>query len=268
MHDLTLRDAITDLPSFGGKSLIENVAAVDDALAKTKYLQDIFNKSHSQWAWRHLTISYLSPTRNLRQIAAELDRKRGALWEAKWRCIERHQDIDELNEQIKEQHPPSRRLELALQRKIEEQAMATTKIEGAMKDVLTLSSLYDDLIEKYDIRTEADFEANETYSHLCRSLIQALRDIRQYGIITSGNQEYLEQIGIVPTKVLLELKSRIEHEAASDEWGTRDLHDYICNLAKKLEPYAAQRMELMGFTNEPINEGLMLNGKTDKPHSL
>ncbi len=261
--ELTLVNVVTDLESFGGKSLIENAKEVEQALARTEPLQGIFNHSHSQWTWRHLVLSYLSSSRNLRQIIAELAKKRDALWEAKWRCIERNQDIKELTAQLEDEVKQvttgefeRTRLEIALQKKREEQEMSIKRIEGAMKDVLTLTKFYDDLCEKYNIKTEEDFEKQESFSHLCRALTQAIRDIRQSGRISTGNQEYLEQIGINPSKVFSKLLSHIEREMASEEWGTETLHVFVTDLATKLVPYTEKRMDRMGYTTELIHEAL------------
>ena len=73
--------------SFGGKSLVENSQLVDAAIQNTDELQNIWNHSHTQWMWKHLNLSYHAPLKNMRQIAAELRRKKGALNEAKWRQV-------------------------------------------------------------------------------------------------------------------------------------------------------------------------------------
>ena len=73
--------------SFGGRSLQQNAELVDAAVNNTKDLQNIWNRSHSQWMWKHINLSYHSAEKNMRQIAAEVSRKKSALNEAKWNQI-------------------------------------------------------------------------------------------------------------------------------------------------------------------------------------
>jgi len=259
--DLTLIDVVSNLESFGNKNLIENARQVEQALSRTEPLQSIFNHSHSQFAWKHLTLSYLSPHRNLRQIAAELARKRDALWEAKWRCVERTQDVKELKEELEDLNKSGRtigirRRELELQKKLEEQQMSIKSIEGAMKDILSLTAFYDDLCKKHNIQSEEEFEKQEAWSHLCRALSQSIRDMRQTGRISVGNQEYLEQIGINPSRVYIKLNSYLENEVACDDWTVNSLHEFVVNLAEELAPLAEERMKLMGYRPDLVLESL------------
>ena len=62
--------------SFGGRSLAENTQMVDQALANTSELQSIWNRSHSQWDWKHLNLHYHGDFKNIRQISAEINRKK------------------------------------------------------------------------------------------------------------------------------------------------------------------------------------------------
>jgi len=242
LKELMLLDAVQDIESFGNKTFVENVKEVEKALARTEPMQYIFNHSHSQFAWKHITLSWLSATRNIRQIMAELARKRDALWEAKWKCIERAQSINDL--------------ELEVMKKKEEQAKLVKHIEGAMKDVLVLTNLYDDLCKTYDVKSEEDFEKQENFSHLCRALSQSLREMRQAGRISTGNQEYLEQIGINPSKVFTVFADYLDKEIKTDDWSVGDLHQFIVGLATELAPHAEERMKLMGYRTEMVDEAL------------
>ena len=89
--------------SFGGRSLIENSKLVDQALNNTYELQDILNHSHSQWVWKQVVIGWMSPYANVRQVAAEMQRKRAALNDAKWRQIRNELKIKRYEEQLQDE---------------------------------------------------------------------------------------------------------------------------------------------------------------------
>jgi hypothetical protein len=88
--------------SFGGRTLAENTAMVDHALANTAELETIWNRSHSQWDWKHLNLHYHGDFKNVRQISAEITRKKGALTEAKWKHVKAEIEVQKLQEQLME----------------------------------------------------------------------------------------------------------------------------------------------------------------------
>ena len=149
------RGAAKDLQSFGGKSLSENSQAVDKALANTNELETIWNHSHTQWMWKHLNLSWHAPMKNMRQISAELSRKKGALNEAKWRQVETELKIRKIEDELaRGQEDGSldywREVELKIKvaKLKESNSDSPVIIEGAMKDVLVLNELYEQLKEK------------------------------------------------------------------------------------------------------------------------
>jgi hypothetical protein len=127
-------------------------------------------------------------------------------------------------------------------------------IEGAMKDVLALNEIYEQLKARVSNFTEEDFEREESKSHLKRSLVQCIRDVRQYGTITKGEQEYMEQIGVNPTKMLMLIRNYLKEETESNDWSTTDLISFVTKVADDLidnKKVDINRMSLMGFDPEP-----------------
>ena len=86
--------------SFGGRTLAENAEMVDKAFENTNELQNIWNRSHSQWDWKHINLSYHGDFKNVRQIAAEMSRKKMALDEAKWRQLKNEVKLRKLEEKL------------------------------------------------------------------------------------------------------------------------------------------------------------------------
>jgi hypothetical protein len=242
--------------SFGGKTLAENAQMVDAALENTNELQNLWNRSHSQWDWRHINLSYHSDYKNVRQIAAEMSRKKMALDEAKWRQVKNEVAIKKMQEKIESgalDYWKEIDLKLNIAERKEKNASGMTYIEGAMKDVLALNELYEEMKQKFDGFTEQDFEKEESKSHLKRSVVQCIRDVRQQGHITKGEQEYLEQIGVNPTKMQARIRHYVTEEEASSDWTTVGLHGFVESVVAELIDvlHVDQiRMGLMGFKSE------------------
>ncbi len=244
--------------SFGGKSLLQNSELVDVAIQNTNELQNIWNHSHTQWMWKHLNLSYHSPYKNMRQIAAEMSRKKAALNEAKWRQVKNEVKIKKIEEELqagKCEYWREVDLTIKLTELREGLAEGTVIIEGAMKDVLVLNELYEQLKNKLSDFSEVDIEKEESKSHLKRSIVQSIRDVRMAGSITKAEQEYLEQIGVNPMKMQNLIRQYVQDEAKADSWNTQGLYAFVDNVVNDLinnHKVDSVRMDCMGFDPKPI----------------
>lgn len=246
--------------SFGSLTFAENAKRTDLALQNVGELQNIWNHSHSQWSWKHLNLSYHSPHKNMRQIAAEISGKKAALNEAKWRQVEAELKIRKIEEELMNNtnldHWREVELKIKLTKLKEGISDGVTYIEGAMKDVLTLNELFEQLKARVANFSEADIEKEETKSHLKRALVQSIRDIRMSGIITKAEQEYLEQIGINPMKVQNLLRAYVEKESKEESWDVSGLYKFVDELTDELVDKCQVdkvRMELQGFDSAYID---------------
>ena len=244
--------------SFGGSSLVENSEKVDFAIQNTNELQNIWNHSHSQWMWKHLNLSYHSPHKNMRQIAAEMNRKKSALNEAKWRQVKNEVKIKKIEEELESGKCDYWRevdLTVKLTELREGLAEGIVTIEGAMKDVLVLNELYEQLKGKVSSFSEIDIEMEESKTHLKRSIVQSIRDVRMSGSITKAEQEYLEQIGVNPMKMQNLIRQYVKQEAESTSWDNKGLYDFVDGIVKDLidnHKVDIIRMEYMGFDSKPV----------------
>lgn len=254
------RGTVKAIQSFGNTSLLVNSTKVDKAIQNVEELQSIWNHSHSQWSWKHLNLSYHAPYKNMRQIAAEMAKKKAALNEAKWRHVEVEIKIRKIEEELQKEGLDYWReveLKVKLTKLKEGLAEGMSYVEGAMKDVLTLNALYEELKEKVSGFTEHDIEKEETKSHLKRSIVQCIRDVRQFGSISKGEQEYVEQIGVNPMKLQAVLRAYVENEAKQETWDVSGLYEFVDKLVDELaDVYKVDvaRMKLQGFSSEPIEE--------------
>lgn len=252
------RKGLGDIESFGGVSLAENALKVDKVLQDAYPLQRIWNRSHTNWLWRHVNLTYHSPLQNIRQLAAEIQKKKGAINSAKWGQIKSEIAIRRLEERLAagDLHP-MKETEIIISLSQAKEAMADSMayIEGAMKDILELGDLHQQLINKHGPITETMVEEEETRTHLRRSLVQCLRDVRQTGTITKGEQEYLEQIGANVSKVQAEMQNYVQWERSDDApWDNDGLFTFIDDLTDVLlkSKVAEKRMELLGL-EEKVN---------------
>jgi len=255
------KGTVAKTESFGGLSLAENAQKVDLAIANTKDLQNIWNRSHTQWMWKHLNLSYLDPHKNMRQIAAEVARKRQALNEAKWNQIKTEVKIKKIEEQLAAPENLDYWAEVDLNIKLAEHreklAEGMSYVEGAMKDILALNELFEQLKRKTDTFNELDIEKEESKVHIKRSIVQCIRDVRQSGFISKGEQEYLEQIGVNPSKMEMKIKEYVQQEARQESWDVAILHEFVEKAASELiDNYKVDqvRLTLMGFDSIPLEE--------------
>jgi len=254
---------MANVKSFGNLTLAENAKKVDIAIANVAETERIWNRSHSQWTWRHINLSYAAPMKNLRQVSAEMTRKREALEEAKWNYLKNEIKLKQKEERLDKEKDILKKqlLEIDIAQLKSGMANGMKYVEGAMKDVLTLSNLYDDLKENYKDYSEQDFEKEEARSHLKRSLVQCLRDVRQSGRITKGEQEYLEQIGVNPGKIHLDMAAFLEYEQKIDDYTIKPMYEFLDAMCEKLLDQLKVdevRMSLQGLRNHYDEDALFL----------
>jgi chromosome segregation ATPase len=195
----------------------------------------------------------------MRQISAEVSRKKAALNEAKWKHIQNELKIKKIEEELSKPEQLTKWREIELNIKLAQMreglAEGATHIEGAMKDILALNELYEQLKARLSDFSEEDIEAEETKTHLRRSIVQCVRDVRQSGSITKGEQEYMEQIGVNPSKLQRLLREYVKAEESSENWDVSDLYSFVDDLVVELtekHKVDVKRMELQGFDPDYI----------------
>lgn len=246
--------------SFGNKTFGENAIEVDKALANTSELQNIWNHAHTQWVWKHLNLSYHSPLNNMRQISAEITGKKMALNETKWKNLECEIRIKKMEEKLEKgglNYWDEIDLKIKLAQERESLSEGAVLIEGAMKNVLALNSMYEDLKKKLNGFTEADMEREETKSHLRRSIVQCIRDVRQTGFISKGEQEYVEHIGVNPSKMQAIIREYVQEEQNAEGWDVAPLFQFVEQLADKLIDVCKvdeTLMKIQGFSQDFVEE--------------
>lgn len=266
--------------SFGGRSLAENMKEAERAIAKMNYTERIWDRSRSQFTLKNLVTSYPSDWKNLRQISAEMQRKRDALREAKFSYAKKLQEAEikrievaEKQEQLNVDTPPLQKerinaeitlLEIEIAEIMEGAEAGVPKIEGALKEIMTLEKMHDELTERLNEIGEDAFEKHEARSHIKYALIQAVREVRAVGRINTGVQEYLEQCGVNITHAFRDINNFLGEEAEEgSSHSTRHLYEWLEEMANKYEDCALDQTERLGFSRDHMKE-IAYNKERDK----
>ena len=251
MTDLILKsfNGVAQQKSYGGNTLEVNLANASKAIASVQYTERIWDRSRSQWMLKFLTCSNADGWLRLRQISAEMNRKRMALSEAKFGYMKRLTEAKIKRDDMLEEDNENKKLLLEIEAaEFEFQAAETLiKVEGALKEVETLAKMHSELKERLGDITEEEFEKCQTKSHIKRATMQAVRDVKEKGRIGTGNGEYLEQSGVSTSAIQKENLAFIEKESKSGIGDTSMLHQFVDAIADKYEGGAIQQAEWLGF---------------------
>jgi len=155
-----------------------------------------FNKQNSQTTSSLMSLNMVdtTPYRVLRQILAQVEKKRGALKETLYKLERKKLLYTELNN--KEELLPLEELKM---KKIQCDVIDSQgHIESALKELGGLKRRYFEILKNKDIPEdwdEQDFEGEEIKHHITSIFRNALRD-RMQGSHNMGTLEYMHQFGI------------------------------------------------------------------------
>ena len=258
---VAIKDLFPESKSYGGNSLATNIENAELAIANVQYTERIWDRSRSQWMLKHLTCSQADGWLRLRQIGAEMSRKRMALNEAKFGYLKKKMKIGVKREEMDKASPANYRLlEVEIMELESQMQEMMVKVEGALKEVQTLAGMHDSLKEHLGEISEEEFEKAQTKGHIKRAMQQSIREVRECGRIKTGNQEYLEQSGVCVTHAFGLITDYLEQEKKAKN--TTLLHSFLDAVAEELEPVANLQLEIMGFDSD-TNLSLTYDPKGD-----
>ena len=239
--------ALSEVKSFGELTLGENYNRVSTALTKMEPMHRNFGKSQSDFQTKALRIGMSStPEKALRELSAEIQKKKQALEEAQHNVMLKQVDIQENEDKALKTDDvyEKQRLIITASKLRCEMNVILTNVEGAMKLVLSLEKMYDSYMIKCEGFTEEDFEKAEIKSHLKRSLRQSLEDMRETsGHIGKGEQVYLTGMGLNITRVQNKLREYLRLEATSDNYSNVQMDEYLDQFADFLIPSVEESMK-------------------------
>jgi len=164
-------------------------------------------------------LSGTSPFRTIHQCLSQIERKRGAIKENRYKIKKENLKLEKLMSEVQlikgdleigkilnEREKLNKIYELKEKEiEIEETASGIADsylyIEGAFKDIASFQSAYKQICKNKNIPEnwdEEDFEKAEIEHHLRMAFTNGYRDIMMTGRLNMGTLEYLHQMGVHP----------------------------------------------------------------------
>jgi hypothetical protein len=232
----------------------ELIIASNNALERCDHAMQIWTHSRSGIMLRNMTVgSHPTPLRQMRQVAAELQKKKMAMIEAKFNVMKKRKEAKIKRQEAENEKDQLRKdyLLIEAQELEETSCMVEQPYLGAMREVVELSRIHDSLEtqirEKYGKFDEEVFEIEEAKYWVQRAFAQSLRDIRQSRVISSGNQELLEQIGLNPGTVKKILCAFLESIEKADHVSNQPIEDFIRDCSEEYYLASSERIRRFGL---------------------
>jgi len=178
---------------------------------------NLFQKSQSQFMDNMLTVSHITPIRNLRQILAEMKKTRMALGEAYYNVEKKKLDIEEKKIALTGSSGiVQRRLDIEIAELEWQISCIMENVGGAVRKLANYTLQYQAIIKEHGLENfdEEAFESEEEKYHITKAFEQGLNAARAHGgFIDEGNQIYLEQIGVNGTVAQIEVSNYLNLES-------------------------------------------------------
>ena len=251
-----------------------------------------FSKTNTQLVSLGLTLSEATPERNIRQIHAQIESKRGALSESQFRLLKQQNDLkrkllrrDEiLNAEIGEKTKyltedyrqlDVERIDIDIAEIKAKMVDGRVHVEQAIKEIGMYQDAYDDIVEHFGLEDwdEVDMEEADIGYNLKRCFYQSLRSCRQVHHINEPNQEWLEQMGINPSFVQHEMmqflttEQQVMEDMAKKDEGFGDdmtaVDEFIEHLAVKYREMPVARIKSRGMKTARYDKWLFKDEKQE-----
>ena len=189
------------------KALVDRVKKALPAIDKhTRF----FDRQNSQTTIQLMTLTMLggsSPLRMLRQVTAEVEKRKNALYEAQHNVAKKQEEIDVLEE--KQNLTSVEKAELIKLK--HEVSQINNKANGSLKDIATLADAYDNIMSKNNMKdwNEEEFENEEKGHHVRRGFEMLYRNLLEYSRAREATLEYLQQYGVHAQMAIAEVSGYI-----------------------------------------------------------
>ena len=217
------------------------VAKVNAGLPELEEKTRFFDRSNSQSTLSMMSITMLngqSPMRMMRQVMAEVEKRKMALAEAQVSHAKDLKKIEELQNKVA-QDPDDNVLQAELRLAFVSISMLESKINGSFKDIAVLIDTYEAIKEKNGIEDwdEEQFERAEKRHHVRRAFELMYRNLMEGGRASTATIEYMQQYGIHPQVGLAEVQGYMNN--VTDRMNKKimihsnDLEDFLDAIADK-----------------------------------
>jgi hypothetical protein len=236
-NELTTVNIAFSLPAVSSNTLNKAaVAKVNQHLPEIEEKTRAFDRNNSQHTLSLMSLTMLngqSPMRMMRQVMAEIEKRKMALVEAQVNHAETIQEIEELE----------LKTDLVSQAKFRQKSvslqMLESKINGSFKDIATLIDAYENIKLKNNIDEwdEVTYEHEEKRHHVRRGFELMYRNLLDGGRAQTATIEYLQQYGVHPQVALTEVSGYVKYSSDRIVSGiilhSNDLEDFLDQMADK-----------------------------------
>ena len=265
--DLVNVDSITfNMPTVTKDVINKNaVAKVNEFLPeldnKTKY----FDRNNSQSTLSMMSITMLngqSPMRMMRQIMAEVEKRKMALAEAQVNHAKQLEEIKELQTKLQDD-PDNNLLNAKLRQVMVGITMHESKINGSFKDIAVLIDSYNAIKENNGIEDwdEEQFEREEKRHHVRRGFELMYRNLMDGGRASTATIEYMQQYGIHPQVGLAEVQAYMNSVTDRMNKGmmlhSNDLEEFLDAIADKYWTNANATSERIYGKQDTLNTDIL-----------
>lgn len=238
MNDITQKYDVTfSLPALSADRInTAAVAKVNKHLPELAEKTRAFDRQNSQTTISLMTLTMMtgqSPFRMMRQVMAEVEKRKMALAEAQ---VSHAELLVELAELEFKTDPVSiakfRQKSFSLD-------MMESKINGSFKDIATMIDAYENIKDKNGIDDwdEEAFEAEEKKHHVRRGFELMYRNLLEGGRAATSTIEYTAQYGVHPQVALKECSIYLKGVSEAIDKGivlhSNHLEDFLDEMANK-----------------------------------
>ena len=247
-------EASKNINQVAAKTVAEKLPAIDKATRA-------FDRQNSQTTISLMSLTMLnghSPLRILRQITAEIEKRKMALSESQVSHAEMREEIMELEGQ----DDPVSEAKLRHQRHCLVQT--EHKINGSIKDIATLIDQYDNIKTTHDLDEwdEVAFEKEEKRHHVRRCFELVYRNLITSGRASTAAIEYCQQFGVHPQIATAEVTGYIAYVNESigkqELLHSNHLEEFLDQMAEKYFKEVDKTAERLFGKADFINEDYML----------
>ena len=261
MPDEIVKQLNTDILEATTGFLVQSANINKHAVEKVnRYLPELeektraFDRNNSQSTLAFMTLTMLngqSPYRMMRQIMAEVEKRKGALVEAQVNHAKHLKEIERLQD---EEDPV---LAAKYRQKCVNITTMEQKINGSFKDIATLIDAYNNIKEANGIEDwdEEAFEKEEKKHHVRRAFELMYRNLLNTGRASESSIEYCQQYGVHPQVCMTECSGYLQYTAELIAKGEEPPH------ANHLEEFLDEMAEK--YQSNPDKTSERLFGKSD-----
>lgn len=242
------------------------VAVLKENSAEITRATNVFQKTQSQTMDSLLTVTALTPIRNLRQMLAEMKRLKQSLGEAYFRLEKNKIKIKKKTDKLKSitDGIDKELIQIKINELQWQNQNIMENVSGAIRKLTSYTIQFKAVQDKYGLLgfTEADFEEEEEAYHISKACQQGLSAARSHnGIIDEGNMIYFQQLGISGAVIQNEMFEFLRKEQDILAKGGEPSHlmeiEWILCMIKKFKGCTKKFLEYRGQLTDPVSIALV-----------